>query len=462
MKTNLFEDNMTYIVNTTNTINENFRYTRRCLNYLQSLIQRGIKADFIDEIYDRELYNLKSLDSKTVGFPFKQALRDIIMSFIAKRCQGIVDSHYELMTSSKTNEKAIETETKEAFMSWEKSLVKLRMIREKYHQFLQDWVSMIVKMQKSELTVERCEFYLDELHKKIALSPKDRKFLKRLNIDYRFRISGTDNTSSKKIACIFTIKNIRLNVFRESRVGTDNDLSYEIPYGPIDSDGNAGEIKLTITYDLYEILKSINAYADTSEGYERAEFNRTSLLYTVANPFRIRATTYVESEKGKPIYFPFLERWGHSTQAPCFGNYDSDIYKAIHDMSFIRLGTLLRTWVSQYSVGITSPYHQPGRMHAGIPKEWGPLAIEVGQDTRNCRRVFIDKSSDCDKYNCFLREPVGDNSYSACSEYSGMKRVEKEIREMEEAENELDEYEDDREGFHRNGEMIAQERTPRD
>jgi hypothetical protein len=218
-----------------------------------------------------------------------------------------------------------------------------------------------------------------------------------------------------------------MNVTREGNE------SYDIPY--------AGGVHVKLEFTLRRIISAIATYPVNNSNDDHGILNEPVHLWGHCAPFNCTASVNTLSEKGRRILFPFIEGHGGAGRAPCFGTMDSMIYQAMYRLDWVTLASLLRSWVSNFNVSDTNPFTQPSLMHAGIPREYGELAIYVGQDTRYCRENFIRTSKDCVEIDCVLMEK-NDNGRYKCREYDGLLQLEK-IAEagkkaLEKAEEELD------------------------
>ncbi|MAF43946.1 MAG: hypothetical protein CMI54_07285 [Parcubacteria group bacterium] len=421
MKSNLYTDNIQNIVDY---IKRNIDYRdveSRVQDFITFAKNKGIDLSLIDKVYNSETRETIFPDDskRRMRFPvsIQAEFQEAFLKLIVKECQGIIDSSDEIDWLSK-GEAVLANNLGLRLDEWTPQLSRMSSYHSRFWDFKGYWESLWNKTIQQERVRSNCEFYLNTLQEKVQLSKKARSQIKQLNIDYRYRLSG-ETRWNKTITVNFIINNPRMTIYGD--VDRVHD-TYTVPYGMVDPvTGECSPITVQVVYKVGEIVRALCSYPVTNESEDEGYLSEVGNLFRYTTPFRIFGKARASSPKNRRIVHPFIEGWGATSRAPCFGSMDGMIYQAISRMDWLATASYLREWVSKFVVNSTQPYQQPYLMYQGIPKEYGIQALYVGTDNRVCHTNWVRTSDDCKAIDCQLIDNSG------CSEYTYL--VDKEIAE---------------------------------
>ena len=424
MKESMFELNTALIKNEIRRSTDYHSYARRCKDWIRFAIGIGISEDSIRKVYDEEtdeiIFPNEEITRRDVSFPYKKEWLKELLYAIKAKCSSIVDSYGELsdFDSMKIND------IYNKMYEWTGLTNRIAKYSGGYDDFVHNWLRLWQKKLIQRDILINTEFYIDCLQEKISLDKHQRALIKRLDIDYRYRLTGMNN-NDRTVTLHFLINDVRMNVHKKYE-DHDEDTSYTVPYGIVNEHGKAESISIKIVYRLHVIARAIVAY--TREAANNGVLTNPGHMYHYSNPFTVYGSCHARTSRNRVLKFPFIEGWGNTGRMPCWGSMDEDIMRTIHRMDFVSLASMLRAWVSNFTISETSPFQQPNTMHAGIPREFGSLAIVQGQDTSLCKSNWINTTKDCEKIDCVLMEN-GTSGQPKCPDYRNLFMLENQERE---------------------------------
>jgi len=433
MKDNIYDLNSERIERVSRNYSEVGRFHDRCRQFLRVAVNLGYTDKLIDKLRDKDTKDvIVSGDTPYSEETHERELMIELSNVIQRRCRSIIDSAKEC--EEKGKDKSIYSLSSDLDLL-SSNLSSLAGQKSRLSDYIQDWSRLNTKTYMHKRILEGVRFYLNELQKNIALNKEDREVLKQHGIDYRYRLSGSNNCRNRKINLHYHINDVNMKVFMCNDDGIiDEESSFIVPYGKM-ADGTAYPVHIRITYTMDDIIKVVtNYYQDRIENGNDSDFTITNISQVghYGTPFKTVAVCNALSNKGMNIRFPFIDRWGPSGSQPCFGEMDGMLYGALRRMNFVDYGTLLRSWVSNFRVGYTNPYVQPNRLYAGVPKKYGQLAENLGQNTADCRRTFINSTKDCINVECVLMKG-GYKDGPRCDQYTMLVQNEKKAEKDNEA-----------------------------
>lgn len=387
------------------------KYRIKCWDYLITARAHGIKKALLNKYKkDAELI----IPTEKDKLPHIGELKKEVMRVMAARAQSMSDSWEESEKSG--------TQMDNLLSSWAGQLSMMVAQRQKFDSFCFDWESMVQRKGQLDITQKAMKDVVDNIEGKIRLSKGDRETIKKLGIDFRYRILGK-NWSTLRVCLYFTIHDIIMDVKTKGDTREGFSVHYPSPVvlmAIISFDSLAAAVRVFVRDYSYDLDKA------TKDGKEKTlTFEQ---LFSITNPVYYSARAKAINSKGCQVKFPFVEGWGTYRGSPCFGQLDRDIRGATKKLSLVSMASLLRQWVSNFVWGETNPYSNVTHMYPGIPPEYGELGIEMGQDTTFCRRIWIDTSADCDKIKCILRE--GEFKTTQCPQYQKLKDEEEKAEAM--------------------------------
>lgn len=424
MKDKLYDSNSVKIESISRSYADLGRFHSRCISFLEVAERLGYNDVLLDKLRDKEKKKvIVPGDDPHSGDTHQRELLIELSNLIQRRCRSIIERAKEIEEDGDNNTMY---SLKSDLDSISLSLGTLSTQKSDLSNYIYNWESLNSKTFMHKRILEGVRFYLNELQKKIALNKEDREVLKQHGIDYRYRLSGLNN-HDKRINVHFHINDVKTNVFMCDGNGViDEDKSFVVPYGDM-GDGKAYPVHVKLSYNLYDIVKVVsNYYLDIIEnGSNDSSFEITDIaqLRPYGVPFKIVAVCNALSKKGVPLKFLFIDRWGNSGIMPCFGEMDNMLYGAANKMNFVDYGSLLRSWVSTFRVGYTNPFNHPPSLYAGVPRKYGSLAEDLGQNTEYCRNTFINDTKDCINADCALMSG-GKEDRPRCNQFQMMSDLE--------------------------------------
>ena len=393
---------------------------RNIKDFLEMLIRNGVDKKIVLNVMDLENNVIHSDDNmKRKGGLLKDILRVLVNKSKA------ISNRYDEFDKSRENYRDILTVAEE--FDRESKVMSNFLFR--WTNFKHRVRTYQIKRKKEATVHENIENYLNILSKRVKISKKDRDFMDKIGIKYNYRNMKTGNR--KGIKCTFVIENIWFNV---QSFNNQND-SYAIPFGQVDDNGKAQNVKIIIYFDLGKIINAFVSYTNNMgpDSYflnddRSIQESLQRLRIEGGQTFNIEGRHKAVSKYGVWVKHPFLEYDGG---LPCFGDIERDIYNTIYSFKFLNLAMMLRHWASNFTVGATSPHNPIYNTYPGIKKEYGRLGIAVGKDVNMCRNVYVRNTNDCKEYECILRKTKEELSKNEdtknmlqCTSYIRMERLE--------------------------------------
>ena len=308
MKDNIYDLNSERIERVSRNYSEVGRFHDRCKVFLRSAINLGYTDKLIDKLLDK--------DTKVVIVPgdapyseetHERELMIELSNVIQRRCRSIIDGAKECEEKSK--DKSIYGVSSDLDLL-SSNLSSLAGQKSRLSDYIHDWSRLNTKTYMHKRILEGVRFYLNELQKNIALNKEDREVLKQHGIDYRYRLSGSNNCRNRKINIHYHINDVNMKVFMCDDDGViDEEGSFTVPYGKM-ADGTAYPVHIRLTYSMDDIIKVVsNYYQDIIENGNDSDFTITNIsqLGHYGTPFRTVAVCNALSNRGLGLRFPYID-----------------------------------------------------------------------------------------------------------------------------------------------------------
>ena len=161
-----------------------------------------------------------------------------------------------------------------------------------------------------------------------------------------------------------------------SSVNSDKKYDFEIPYG-CDFSFKVSLMPERIDSFIISEIGNIQKHIDNVETCMKTLFyeNRDRAETAMINIPTLNMTDLDDFSKFRGNIHPYMAR-SHvnsgNTSNRCYGDMQRDIDDALTSIDIERLGVLLHTWLSNYTVGYTTPLIDINNfMMGGIKEEWG-------------------------------------------------------------------------------------------
>ena len=168
------------------------------------------------------------------------------------------------------------------------------------------------------------------------------------------------------------IPNIRII----SSVNSDKQYDFEIPYG-CDFTFKISLMPEKIDSFIITEVGNMQKHIDNVEACMKTLFveNRERTDTAMINMPSLRMTDLDDFRKFRGLVHPYMSRpsvHASNTSNRCYGDMQGDIDDALSSIDIERLGVLLFTWLSNYTIGYTTPLNDINNfMMGGIKEEWG-------------------------------------------------------------------------------------------
>ena len=401
-----------------------------------SLVNAGFCPEFwIDRERRDEFLNNPDLSDVDLDYDAIEKIKKIMLSKDGTNIERLAALQFKDFTQLKHWENSI-------MSAYDKSRVISRAVS-LTKQYVEEFQK--TKRDKEALSGKMAEV-INDIQEKIKIKRGKRGFLNRLEMKLRTRLlpdtrwAGVNRPS---LRLYFQLDNLWINIMDK-----DNSANgFKVPYGHVDKDGKADKITISITISFRKIANYLIRLSREA-GVARMLGANTEYILSRSGCCSSNGIAYGKHPQHTwaRTLFPYLSGQGQSSSV-CFGSLDSSLWNLLYSLDIKGFSMMLKTWATNFTFGLTHPYHSISTLYRGVPKEFGELGLRIGNDVHACetkwangyrwteeenRRKGIlsfpidakNEADHCDKIECQLRSTNKNTSQSnPCRVYSAWNRI---------------------------------------